>query len=206
MIIFPWADETTTSVPTTAAPTDGPTTTGAPTAAPTTTAAPTAAPTTTSAPTAAPTTTAAPTAAPTTTSAPTAAPTTTAGPPPSSPSSYTQDWLRGDTNVVADPSHVHEGLRLAAGDGWVGVGGTIGEVTRQVIVRKINNEGAIQWTTTAGDSHSTTGTLAYSVGFGIAEGGSNLYVGVGLWQKSSNQMMPAILTLDSATGKYYLSA
>ena len=196
MIFFPWLDETTTSAPTTAAPTDGPTTTGAPTAAPTTTAAPTAAPTTTSAPTAAPTTTA----------APTAAPTTTAGPPPSSPSSYTQDWLRGDTNVVADPSHVHEGLRLAAGDGWVGVGGTIGEVTRQVIVRKINNEGAIQWTTTAGDSHSTTGTLAYSVGFGIAEGGSNLYVGVGLWQKSSNQMMPAILALDSATGKYYLSA
>merc|ERR1712001_726522 len=87
------------------------------------------------------TTTAAPTAAPTTTSAPTAAPTTTAGPPPSSPSSYTQDWLRGDTNVVADPSHVHEGLRLAAGDGWVGVGGTIGEVTRQVIIRKINNAG-----------------------------------------------------------------
>ena len=151
---------------------------------------------------AAPTTTSAPTAAPTTTAAPTAAPTTTAGPPPSSPSSYTQDWLRGDTNVVADPSHVHEGLRLAAGDGWVGVGGTIGEVTRQVIVRKINNEGAIQWTTTAGDSHSTTGTLAYSVGFGIAESGSNLYVGVGLWQKSSNQMMPAILALDSATGKY----
>ena len=128
------------------------------------------------------------------------------GSPPSSSSSYTQDWLRGDTNVVADPSHVHEGLRLAAGDGWVGVGGTIGEVTRQVIVRKINNEGAIQWTTTAGDSHSTTGTLAYSVGFGIAESGSNLYVGVGLWQKSSNQMMPAILALDSATGKYYLSS
>ena len=124
------------------------------------------------------------------------------GSPPSSSSSYTQDWLRGDTNVVADPSHVHEGLRLAAGDGWVGVGGTIGEVTRQVIVRKINNEGAIQWTTTAGDSHSTTGTLAYSVGFGIAESGSNLYVGVGLWQKTSNQMMPAILALDSATGKY----
>ena len=179
MKIFPWADETTTSVPTTAAPTDGPTTTGAPTEAPTTTAAPTA--------------------APTTTSAPTAAPTTTAGPPPSSPSSYTQDWLRGDTNIVADPSHVHEGLRLAAGDGWVGVGGTYRETygDGQVIVRKINNEGTIQWTATFGDSDSS---LAYSVGFGIAEGGSNLYVAAGLWQKSSNQMKPAILALDSATG------
>ena len=189
MIVFPWLDETTTSVPTTAAPTDGPTTTDAPTAAPPTTAAPTAAPTTTSAPTAAPTTTA----------APTAAPTTTAGPPPSSPSSYTQDWLRGDTNVVADPSHVHEGLRLAAGDGWVGVGGTYRETygDGQVIVRKINNEGTIQWTATFGDSDSS---LAYSVGFGIAEGGSNLYVAAGLWQKSSNQMKPAIIALDSATG------
>ena len=73
-------------------------------------------------------------------------------------------------------------------------------MTRQVIVRKINNEGAVQWTATFGDSHSNAGTLAYSVGFGIAESGSNLYVGVGLWQKSSNQMMPAILALDSATG------
>ena len=148
---------------------------------------------------AAPTTTSAPTAAPTTTAAPTAAPTTTAGPPPSSPSSYTQDWLRGDTNVVADPSHVHEGLRLAAGDGWVGVGGTYRETygDGQVIVRKINNEGTIQWTATFGDSDSS---LAYSVGFGIAEGGSNLYVAAGLWQKSSNQMKPAILALDSTTG------
>ena len=153
---------------------------------------------------AAPTTTSAPTAAPTTTAAPTAAPTTTAGPPPSSPSSYTQDWLRGDTNVVADPSHVHEGLRLAAGDGWVGVGGTYRETygDGQVIVRKINDEGNIQWTATFGDSDSS---LAYSVGFGIAEGGSNLYVAAGLWQKSSNQMKPAILALDSATGNYLVN-
>ena len=153
---------------------------------------------------AAPTTTSAPTAAPTTTAAPTAAPTTTAVPPPSSPSSYTQDWLRGDTNVVADPSHVHEGLRLAAGDGWVGVGGTYRETygDGQVIVRKINNEGTIQWTATFGDSDSS---LAYSVGFGIAEGGSNLYVAAGLWQKSSNQMKPAILALDSATGNYLVN-
>ena len=35
---------------------------------------------------------------------------------------YTQAWLRGDESIDGD--HVHEGLRLADGSGWVGIGDT----------------------------------------------------------------------------------
>ena len=38
---------------------------------------------------------------------------------------YAQAWLRGDRVGDRDQAHVHEGLRLADGSGWVGVGGTI---------------------------------------------------------------------------------
>ena len=36
---------------------------------------------------------------------------------------YRQVWLRGDTEGPA--AHVHEGLRLADGSGWVAVGGSL---------------------------------------------------------------------------------
>ena len=44
---------------------------------------------------------------------------------------YTQDWLKGDETI--EGAHPHEGLRLAGGDGWVAVGGTLSETTRKVI-------------------------------------------------------------------------
>ena len=41
---------------------------------------------------------------------------------------YSQAWLRGE-----EPSaHVHEGVRLEDGSGWVGVGQTLAETWRQV--------------------------------------------------------------------------
>ena len=41
---------------------------------------------------------------------------------------YSQAWLRGE-----EPSaHVHEGVRLEDGTGWVGVGQTLAETWRQV--------------------------------------------------------------------------
>ena len=36
---------------------------------------------------------------------------------------YTQDWLKSDETI--EGAHPHEGLRLAGGDGWVAVGGTL---------------------------------------------------------------------------------
>ena len=37
--------------------------------------------------------------------------------------SYTQDWLRGDADN--EGGHVHEGIQLAARDGFLGVGETL---------------------------------------------------------------------------------
>ena len=80
-------------------------------------------------------------------------------------SGYTQAWLRGDELGA----HVHEGLRLEGGDGWVGVGQTLEERRRQVMVRMIDNEGTTVWTRKVGDSHTTTGQTSYSTGFSIAQ-------------------------------------
>ena len=44
---------------------------------------------------------------------------------------YTQDWLKSDETI--EGAQPHEGLRLAGGDGWVAVGGTLSETTRKVI-------------------------------------------------------------------------
>merc|ERR1711892_1530694 len=56
-------------------------------------------------------------------------------------SGYTQAWLRGDGPY----GHVHEGVRLEAGDGWVGVGDAVEEENTvdktQVMVRRVDNEG-----------------------------------------------------------------
>merc|ERR1719309_1595689 len=54
---------------------------------------------------------------------------------------YSQAWLRGDEPY----GHVHEGIRLEARDGWVGVGDRIKEEgsnrRTQVMVRRVDNDG-----------------------------------------------------------------
>ena len=44
---------------------------------------------------------------------------------------YKQAWLRGQSPVA----HVHEGVRLEDRSGWVGVGQTLEETRRQVLVK-----------------------------------------------------------------------
>ena len=39
---------------------------------------------------------------------------------------YKQEWLRGEGSI-AGRGHVHEGLRLEDGSGWVGIGHTLAE-------------------------------------------------------------------------------
>ena len=57
---------------------------------------------------------------------------------------YSQVWLRGDENTDADGgAHVHEGLRLLDGSGWVGIGETnilgVGDKNTQVTLNfKLN--------------------------------------------------------------------
>merc|ERR1711892_1079125 len=128
---------------------------------------------------------------------PTVAP-TGSGSGSGSSAGYSQAWLRGDPTTGG--AHVHEGIRLEGGDGWVGVGHTLVNKRRQVIVRKVDNAGATVWTKTVGDSHKTSGQTADSVGYSIAESGSMPYVGTGLWQKQASLMKAAVLALDVATG------
>jgi len=115
-------------------------------------------------------------------------------------SSYSQAWLRGEGPY----GHVHEGVRLEAGDGWVGVGDLIREESRpkktQMMVRRINNAGKTVWTYRVGDSHTNAAKMSYSAGYSIAQSGDKLYVGGGIWQKQSNVMKPAVIALDVATG------
>jgi len=93
-------------------------------------------------------------------------------------------------------AHVHEGLRLTDGSGWVGVGGAFNEqgTTQRVMVRKINNEGVTQWTRVVGEN----GGQRYSHGFSICEANGQLFVGVGLW--SSGKQRAAVVALNAATG------
>jgi len=112
--------------------------------------------------------------------------------------SYSQKWLRGE----GPEAHVHEGVRLEERDGWIGVGDTLGEnqKTGQVIVRRVDNSGGTVWTFKEGNSHKTKSKKAYSVGYSVAQAGSVLYIGVGLWQKQSSLMKPAVIALDVSTG------
>jgi len=189
---FEFCDDDEEPEPPTAAPTEPPTEapTEPPTAAPT--EPPTAAPT--EPPTAAPTEppTAAPTEPPT--AAPTEPPTQAPTQPPTTPSGYKQEWLRGD--AAGSPVHVHEGLRLADGSGWVGIGETIfGETpTPQVVVRRVNNAGSIQWTKSLGPTSSGSA----SVGYSVSEADGKLFLGVGLWQ--SNVQKAAVVALDVSNG------
>jgi len=109
---------------------------------------------------------------------------------------YSQAWLRGE-----EPSaHVHEGVRLDGGDGWVGVGQTLEETWRQIMVRLVDNEGKILWTFLSGAAHNTSGQTSYSVGFSIAQGAGVLYIGTGVWDSKNNMMKPAVLALEVTTG------
>ena len=79
--------------------------------------------------------------------------------------SYTQDWLRGDAD--AQGGHVHEGIQLAARDGFLGVGETLNGNTKKVMVKRADNNGNTVWTTKVGQSPSS-GT-AYSAGYSIIQ-------------------------------------
>ena len=74
---------------------------------------------------------------------------------------YNQEWLRGGGPY----GHVHEGLAVTGG-GWVGVGHTVPEnsKTGQVMVRRVDSEGATMWTRLVGDSQK-----ASSVGYSVAQ-------------------------------------
>ena len=88
---------------------------------PTTTPAPTPASTTTTAP---------PPPSPTSTASnPTPAPPTSTSPPAPPSNGYRPAWndvVKGDQTDDSNQAHVHEGLRLQDGSGWVGVGHSFG--------------------------------------------------------------------------------
>ena len=79
--------------------------------------------------------------------------------------SYTQDWLRGDAD--AQGGHVHEGIQLAARDGFVGVGETLEGNPKKVMVKRADNNGNTVWQTKVGQSASS-GT-GYSAGYSIIQ-------------------------------------
>jgi len=143
----------------------------------------------------------------TTTMAPTSETTTLTSTPTSEPGStgaagagYSQAWLRGDEPY----GHVHEGIRLEARDGWVGVGDRIKEEgsnrRTQVMVRRVDNDGKLVWTYMVGDTHTSSSKMSYSAGYSIIQSGDKLFVGGGLWQKNQNVMKAVVIALDVATG------
>ena len=79
--------------------------------------------------------------------------------------SYTQDWFRGDAD--AQGGHVHEGIQLAARDGFLGVGETLEGNPKKVLVKRADNNGNTVWATKVGQS-SSSGT-AYSAGYSIIQ-------------------------------------
>jgi len=113
---------------------------------------------------------------------------------------YSQAWLRGDEPY----GHVHEGIRLEARDGWVGVGDRIKEEgsnrRTQVMVRRVDNDGKLVWTYMVGDTHTSSSKMSYSAGYSIIQSGDKLFVGGGLWQKNQNVMKAVVIALDVATG------
>merc|ERR1711971_1241456 len=110
---------------------------------------------------------------------------------------------RGQANIGAD--FVNEGLRLSDGSGWVAIGDTnieseTSNKNEQVLVTKIDNNGAIVWSTKIGDAHKTPNKKSYSIGFAIDQDAGFLYVGIGLWKKSSSLQKPAVVALDIGSG------
>jgi len=139
----------------------------------------------------------------TTTAAPTPPPTTGSGSTGGTGGStgYTQAWLRGE----GPGAHVHEGVQFADKSGWVGIGELLPEEGQtaqnfKVMIRAVDNNAATLWTTQLGDDHKQSSKSSYSVGYSVVEGGGSLYAGLGLWQKSSSQQAPAVISLNPGTG------
>merc|ERR1719325_245717 len=110
-------------------------------------------------------------------------------------SGYSKAWLRGE----GPAAHVHEGVRLADGSGWVAIGDTLieGHTRSRAVVRAVDNEAATRWTTKLGDN----GNGKYSVGYSVIEGSTALYAGVGLWSADTgNKQKAAVVALDKQTG------
>jgi len=117
----------------------------------------------------------------------------------SSAVSYTQGPIKGDADN--EGGHVHEGIQLAARDGFLGVGETLEGNPKKVMVKRADNNGNTVWQTKVGQS-ANSGT-AYSAGYSIIQDGVNsdkVYVGAGLWSKTGNKMEPAVMALDANTG------
>merc|ERR1712179_378049 len=122
--------------------------------------------------------TSAPTDPPTTPTTPatTAAPTTgSTGGSNTGSKGYTQAWLRGPGDFVA---HVHEGLELADGSGFVAVGETSDESNfGAILVTRVDTEGNKVWSQKIGTQLSAAHT--------VVESGSNVIVGGGLYSAST---------------------
>jgi len=117
---------------------------------------------------------------------------------------YSQDWLRGDEVSERDQAHPHEGLRLADKSGWVAVGQTISENPGRVLVRRVDNEGTTVWSALFGADVGNERKEKFSVGFSVAQDPTNperLYIGAGIWNDDDNHMKPAVLALETSTGK-----
>jgi len=117
---------------------------------------------------------------------------------------YSQDWLRGDEVSERDQAHPHEGLRLADKSGWVAVGQTISENPGRVLVRRVDNEGTTVWSALFGGDLENDRKEKFSVGFSVAQDPTNperLYIGAGIWNDDDNHMKPAVLALETSTGK-----
>jgi len=114
----------------------------------------------------------------------------------SSAVSYTQGPIKGDADN--EGGHVHEGIQLAARDGFVAVGETLEGNPKKIMVKRADNNGNTVWQTKVGQS----GT-GFSAGYSIIQDGSNadkLYVSGGLWSTSSNKMEPTVMAMDAASG------
>merc|ERR1719220_2567740 len=135
----------------------------------------------------------------TTTAAPTPPPTTGNGTGGSA--GYSQAWLRGE-----DPgAHVHEGIQFGDKSGWVGIGELLPEEGQtaqnfKVMIRAVDNAAGTLWTAQLGDDHKQSSKSSYSVGYSVVEGSGALYAGLGLWQKSSSQQVPAVISLNPGSG------
>merc|ERR1719400_1577281 len=135
----------------------------------------------------------------TTTAAPTPPPTTGNGTGGSA--GYSQAWLRGE----GPGAHVHEGIQFADKSGWGGIGELLPEEGQtaqnfKVMIRAVDNGASTVWTAQIGDDHKNPSKSSYSVGYSVVEGGGALYAGLGLWQKSSSQQAPAVISLNPGTG------
>ena len=68
------------------------------------------------------------------------------------------------------------------------------------MIRAVDNTAGTLWTAQLGDDHKQSSKSSYSVGYSVVEGSGALYAGLGLWQKSSSQQVPAVISLNPGTG------